>query len=801
MTKKDQSLHYIQGLTSQQAAKRLQQYGKNQLFQVDQFYHLKQVIKVLSDPMGLMMLILACIYFFIGNHDDAVMMLIAFIPVTLIDVVLELRSEKALNALKNKIQNKISVYRDGVLVELDSAEIVPGDVFIFSEGQSFCADGLILESQNTFVNEASLTGESEPIEKIKGNTFFAGTQIISGSGLAEVVKTGASSQFGRISQLLHETKEELSPLQKKVNQLVRTIFIIASVIVVLMFLVELSRGIGFIDSLIRALTLAMAAIPEEFPLVFTLYLAMGAYRLAKKGVLVKSLPRVESLGNVDVLCTDKTGTLTLGQFQLVDIISFIDLKISEIQLYSRLSCEKIPVDAMDMAISDYCRDIEPEYQNWHIEVDYPFDPVGKYMTHVCRRHSEESILVMKGAVESILNHCQIELEKLNLINQKINEFAQSGHRLLGLAINKSISHGDRHLDEENCQFVGIMVFRDPIRESAKQALQECQQAGVEVKMLTGDHLLTAHAIANELNLKHEDNVIYTGMQLANMKAEERRSAFLRGAIFARVSAEQKYELVACLKQSGRVVAMTGDGVNDSPALRLADIGVSMGENATDVARSTAQIVLLKNDFQGIVSAILEGRQIFNNLKRSFSYLISFHLPVILISLVPALFGWPQIFLPSHIILLELIVHPISAFVFENMKSLPQKKNKSLVPPLTLFTSSLSGIMLSFFAILPTILSSGQMQDMTHFRSFALVTVLFGNMMFTVIESMPEVKNIRLLLTNIILFGLVLMLTTNHFLIQLFHLGQLSPTELFECMALGVLASVPTFFLRYYFKNN
>jgi len=538
----------------------------------------------------------------------------------------------------------------------------------------------------------------------------------------------------------------------------------------------------------------MAAIPEEFPLVFTLYLSMGAYRLSKHGVLVKTLPSVESLGNVDVICTDKTGTLTEGHFSLVQVVPMSSLSSEEINLVSLLACEPTPVDAMETAIAKKIPGIDELQKKWNLKFDYPFEPQGKHMTHVWSNHQGESILAMKGAAEGVLEHCDATEKEKNEILNSVNRLASEGKRILGLACKKGSFSGNRAQDEKGVKFAGLLVFSDPIRSSAKQAIAECQNAGIEIKMLTGDHLLTAHAIANELDIFHSDNSIYSGKQLLEMTPENRVRAYLQGSIFARVTPEQKYEMVKALKNHNKVVAMTGDGVNDSPALKLADIGVSMGENATDVARATAKMILMKNDFNGIVQAILEGRNIFANLRRSFSYLIAFHIPVILLAFFPPMLGLSQLLLPVHIILLELIVHPISAFAFENLKSHSPSASKALIPTSTAVTAALSGLLLSLLSLFPLFISSSQ-SDYDHIRSLALATVLFGNIGFTLVEAWPNFRSLKVGIIVAVLAILPIAFCNVGFFNQLFHLSPLSAFELMQTFLLGLAASLPTFVYR------
>ncbi|MBL7557946.1 MAG: cation-transporting P-type ATPase [Bdellovibrionaceae bacterium] len=782
------------GLTTEQAQQLLRIHGRNELVAGSQFTQFRQFLKILSDPMGLMMLGLSGLYFLTGESTDAIIILIAYIPVTAVDVFLELKSEKALKALKSNLQTSAKILRDGVLKDIPIQLIVPGDVIAFEEGQSLPADGKVIESQNLSINESALTGESLPIEKNREADFFAGTSVLNGRGFGLIKKTGKETKFGKISHLLEETKGQESPLQIKVYALVKKIVILAAGLVILLFWIEYARGSSWLKSLITALTFGMAAVPEEFPLVFTLYLSMGAYRLSKHGVLVKTLPSVETLGNVDVICTDKTGTLTEGRFSLVEVVPFGSLNSDERNLIALLACEPTPVDAMETAIFEKISGVTFAREKWTLKYDYPFEPQGKHMTHVWLNEQGESVLAMKGAVEGVLEHCKVdEIDRRNILDS-VTRLASEGKRILGLASSKRLFSGNRVEDEKGASFIGLLVFSDPVRSSAKQAISDCQSAGIEIKMLTGDHLLTAHAIADELKISHSENSIFSGSQLLEMDQEQRTRAYVQGAIFARVTPEQKYEMVKTLKSHNKVVAMTGDGVNDSPALKLADIGVSMGENATDVARSTAKMILLKNDFNGVVHAILEGRNIFSNLRRSFSYLIAFHIPVVLLAFIPPLLGWSQLMLPVHIILLELIVHPISAFAFENLKSQSHHARRSLIPTSTAITAGVSGLLLSVLSLLPMMDLNAQ-SDLNHIRSLVLVTVLFGNIGFTFVEAWPNYRSLKVTLIIGILAVLPFALCNLNIFREIFHLSPISNLELAKALVFGVIASIPSFLYR------
>lgn len=777
------------GLTSKEAKRRLEQFGPNEIISRKIESILSQIKKIFVDPMGMMLLGLSILYWVLGDETNSIILFIAFFPVVAVDILLEIRADRALQALKATLSPLAKVIRNGVITDIPAREIVPGDILVFEEGQTIPADGKIIECNNLNINEASLTGESIPVVKIGEDLFFSGTTVILGRGLGLISQTGKTSKLGGIASLLEKVQDIRSPLRKKVDALVSVMMKIAIAVAAFLFLLELYETHRFLQSLIIALTLAMAAIPEEFPLVYTLYLSLGAWRLSKKGILVKSLPSVETLGSVDIICTDKTGTLTEGHFQLKEIKQFSgEMKEAEIWRVALMACEIHPVDSLELAIFEKGKKFEDLLTNWELINDYPFEQKGKHMSHVWQNKTGgECIIAMKGAVEGVLEHCALTASQHDEIITITNNLASAGQRILGLASRGGQFFRDRGLDERELKFLGFLVFSDPVRSSAKAAVIQSQASGIQIKMLTGDHIFTARAIAEQVGIAHPQH-LFTGEQLSKLSQSERREAYLQGSIFARVLPEQKYDLIETLKKSGRVVAMMGDGINDAPALKLADIGISMGKNATDVARSSAQMVLLNNDFSGILAAVFEGRKILSNLRRSFSYLISFHVPIVLLALIPPILKWPAILLPVHIVILELIVHPISAFTFENLES-NQKKRRSQMAFLKrsqVISSAVAGLILSIGALFVFSLFASDSAERG--RTIAFATVLLGNMFFVLVES-PSLRSRRVLLTTLSLLFLTYFLTMTGFISQYLNFAPIGLNQILMAFIIAALASI------------
>ena len=787
-------MNLITGLSSEEAKQRHSQEGPNEAVPSSFKSRFEDLKKIILNPMGLMLLGLSALYALMGDSTDSLILLGAYIPVTLVDVLLEIRATKALKALRATLKPTVKVIRDSEIKEIPCRNLVRGDIVVFEEGQALPADGKIIEAETLSIDEAALTGESIPVRKEEGAPFFGGTVVLHGRGLGLVELIGKFTRFGQIAYLVAETESEISPLQKKVHWVIQRVLLGALGLAVLLFVIEMLRGKEWLPSLIIAFTFGMAAVPEEFPIVFTLYLGFGGGRLSKHGVLVKSLPSVETLGSVDVICTDKTGTLTEGKFHLETITPLQPFPKELLWQVALMACEERPIDAMETAVFEKGKDFQSSLTDWKLEWDYPFETQGKHMSHVWRRGKGQFLIAMKGAVEGVLEHCQIKTSEKKKLDELIEPLASQGKRLLGLAYREGLCTGDRLFDEKDLTFLGVLVFDDPIRPSAKHAIEACQKAGIEIKMLTGDHPITAHAVADEIGLTHSHEYLFTGAELSKLTRLDRWKAYQKGAVFSRVQPEQKYEMVEALKELGKVVAMTGDGINDAPALKLADIGISMGASATDVARSASQMILLRNDFKGLVEAVFEGRRIFENLKRSFSYLIAFHVPIILLTLLPPLFAWGDLLLPIHIVLLELIVHPVSALAFENLPTdLSRRDGKALLSKKRVAQALLSGVLLSLGSL--WLFHQGSLEaGIESGRALALSSVIFGVTAFVFVESWPT-KAKRLGWIGLSLVGVALGLAWTPSVSNLFHVIPLTPGQVVWALGVGVLASVPRFVMK------
>jgi Ca2+-transporting ATPase len=741
------------GLPDDEARRRLRAFGPNRLVELERWTWLKEALRLVSDPMAIMLAIAGAVYLLLGEVKDGVILLAAIVPVLGVDVLLEARSRKALKKLAAAVKPRARVFRGGVEREVPSDEIVPGDLLLLAEGDVLHADGVVRRASNLAIDESQLTGESEPIRKepLAGpapaapegeSAFFAGSLVLAGHGVGEVTHTGARTRFGRIAHLVAQSGSEPTPLQRTTGRLVRVLGLAAAAVAGLVFLAGLWRGADVYRALLTALSVAIASIPEEFPLVFTIFLSMGAYRLSRRGVLVRRLASVETLGSTTVVCTDKTGTLTAGQFAL-DAHRLLSPRASEERLLEAalLACEPEPTDTMERSIVAHCREhglrAEPILASWRLAYDHDFDPVGKHMSHVWRRVApggDAWRICAKGALEGVLEHCDLapgERARAEAVNA---ELAAAGMRVLAVAERTGPTmSGVRREDERALQLVGLLGFRDPLRPEVPGAVAECGRAGIRVKLVTGDHPLTAHAIADAAGIPHADQGIVTGDELDALGPEARVERIRSAAIFARVRPEQKHGIVEALARSGEVVAMTGDGINDAPALRRADIGISFGIRGTAVARAAADLVLLDDNFAALVATVREGRGIYANIQRAFLYLLSFKLRVVGLALFVPLVGLPPFFQPVHLVWLELIIHPVSALVFEAeppppdvMRRPPRSPRAPLVPRRLVRRSLLSGATLMFAAFWAYAAHLGE--GLAYARSMGVAVLIAGSLL-------------------------------------------------------------------------
>ena len=733
------SQQVVDGLTSQEAERRLTVYGANRLVERRRRGRLRRALAKVADPMAAMLAITGGVYLAFGELVNGIVLLVALIPVLGVDVLLEARSQRALAALAASLAPRARAIRDGVEREVPTEALVPGDALVVREGDVVFADARVARGEHFTVDESHLTGESEPQERGAGDAVFAGSRVLAGHATAIVTETGRRTRFGEIAELVAVAEPGQSPLGRRVSRLIGWFGVVAVALALLVFGIRMIAGAHAIDAFLSAISLAMAAIPEEFPVVLALYLSLGALRLARRGVLVRRLEAVEALGSTTVICTDKTGTLTRGSFELAEhrALAGTDEALLEAAI---LASEPDSDDVLERAIVAHAEGhgvaAAGLHARWRLVVDHPFETEGKHVTHVWAAGGAWRV-VMKGALEGVLAHCAVSAEERRRAEAAMAELGRAGMRVLAVAVRDGTgAHpAEREAAEHDLALLGLLGFRDPLRPEVPAAVAACRSAGIAIKVVTGDHAITARAIAEAAGIPVPDGAVVTGPELAELAPEERTRRIRSAAVLARIAPPQKHEIVERLVGSGEVVAMTGDGVNDAPALRRASIGVSMGRGATEVARGAAGLVLLEDDFSALVWTVREGRRIYLNLQQAFLFLVAFHMPVIGLAVaVPAL-GLPLLLLPIHLVWLELVVHPVAALVFEVeeapadvMARPPRRPSEGLLPVRLAARSVLSGLAITAGAL--AIYAARLSEGVTAARAAAMTTVIAGGLALT-----------------------------------------------------------------------
>jgi Ca2+-transporting ATPase len=686
----------LRGLSETEAARRLHEEGPNEIQASGRRNFLAIMLEVVREPMFLLLLGGGAIYLLLGETSDAAMLLGFVFLVIGITFYQERKTEHALEALRDLSSPRALVIRDGQRRRVAGREVARGDLVVLSEGDRVPADALILSCVNLSADESLLTGESVPVRKISGSTghpiaqpggddlpfVYSGTLIVQGAGIAEVYATGAHTAIGAIGTAIQSVEQEHTPLQRETGRLVRILAVGGLILCTFVaVLYGLTRG-HWLDGLLSGITLAMAVLPEEIPVILTVFMALGAWRLSQKHVLTRRVPAVETLGSATVLCVDKTGTLTLNQMSVQRLYAdgaLLDLGVATGQPlpdafhamaeFGILASQRDPYDPMEKALlrlGDEDEGLaEHRHASWALVHQYPLSPQLLALTHVWEAPGQAAYVVAaKGAPEAIADLCRLSPTQRKDMLDQATLMAGDGLRVLGVA-RAQRDTGPLPDDQRDLSFdlVGLVGLMDPVRPLVPQAVRECRTAGIRVVMITGDYPVTAQAIARQIGLTPAD-ICLTGPELNALDDAALQLRVRDVSIFARVVPEQKLRLVKAFKAAGEIVAMTGDGVNDAPALKAAHIGVAMGGRGTDVAREAAALVVLDDDFSSIVQAVRLGRRIFDNLQKALSYAIAVHMPIIGLSLFPVLFKWPLALLPVHIVFMELIIDPACSIVFE-----------------------------------------------------------------------------------------------------------------------------------------
>jgi len=823
-----------QGLSSEEAARRLRREGYNELPAMRHRSVWAIAAEVAREPMFLLLIAGGAIYLVLGDHQEALILLAFVAVIMVITFIQERKTARALETLRDLSSPRARVIRDGQTRRIAGREVVRGDLVLLAEGDRVPADGVVLQCTNLQVDESVLTGESAPVLKMAascemsmerpgggGRPFvYTGTLVVQGQGVMQVEATGAFTEFGRIGQALRMTTAERTPLQRQTGQLIRTLAIIGgllSVLVALIFI--LTRGQP-LQGVLVGITLAMAILPDEFAVIFIVFLALGAWRMSRQSVLTRRTHAVETLGAATVLCVDKTGTLTQNRMTVTalaadETITHLDGEtaaslpdeVHEVIEYSILASARDPFDPMERAFRELGERTLVRTEHWHADWElareYPLSRQLLAMTHAWRAPGQSGyVCAAKGAPEAIADLCHVEPDQWEEIAHGIRAMSDGGLRVLGVA-HARVDTLPENQHDIPFTFVGLVGLADPVRPTVPAAVQECHNAGVRVVMITGDYPGTAQYVARVIGLARVHDVI-TGPELDAMGDEELRRRIRTASIFARVVPEQKLRLVQAFKANGEIVAMTGDGVNDAPALHAANIGIAMGKRGTDVAREAADMVLLDDDFTSLVAGMKMGRRVYDNLNKAMAYILAIHIPIAGMTLIPVLFDWPLVLFPAHIAFLHLIIDPASSISYEAeaadpsvMRRPPRDPRAPLFNHQALLFSLLQGggVLLSVLAVFAIAYFNGQGADEA--RSLMFATLIVANLCLILINrswSLPAWAMLRVpnasiwwvISGAIVMLGLVLYVPA---LRSIFRFTALHLNDLLIALAAGILSTV------------
>lgn len=677
-------------LDEKEVASRRNQYGTNDIIQKRTNRWWMLALDTAKDPMIWFLIVTSFLFAILGSYNQSIILLLATIPLMGMDAFLHWRTQASTQGLSTRLATEACVIRNGSKKMVASWELVPGDLVSVSTGSSIPADGLIVEGKDLQVDESSLTGEAFPVRKavvthiaeatltpaIDGLYWgFAGTRLLTGSALLRVIYTGKQTIYGEIVSSTLESTHTQTPLQKAIGHLVFVLIIISVIFCIVLAIIRFYQGFGMIDAILSAATLAVAALPDEFPIVFTFFLGVGVYRLAMKKALVKRAVSVENIGRTTYICADKTGTMTEGYFQISQSLPAAGFNEKEVLFIAMLASRQESGDPLDVAITE---DVNKEdLGSFERVATFPFTEARKRETSIIKQ-KDQFLAATKGAPETIINRCTLSQEEQNDWLKRVFELASGGNKILACAQYIQPT-SFKNEPENNYQFVGLLIFTDPPRKGVPEAIKICKESNIHVLMITGDHMETARAIACRIGLGGEHPRVILA---EDIKAHQETNSHLETVsgnhhdiakdyfrtidVIARAIPSQKLAIVTSLQKAGEIVAVTGDGVNDVPALKAADIGIAMGERGTQSAREVASIVLLDDNFESIVNAVSEGRQLFKNLQASFKYLLLIHIPLVLTAAAVPLFGFPILYYPIHVVILELIIHPTAMLVFQDL---------------------------------------------------------------------------------------------------------------------------------------
>jgi P-type Ca2+ transporter type 2C len=826
----------LKGLSEAVAAERLKAEGYNELPSSKRRSTLAIALEVVREPMFLLLVACGALYLLLGDKEEALMLLGFVVVVMGITLYQERKTERALEALRDLSSPRASVIREGQQKRIAGREVVRGDLLIVREGDRVPADALLAHSTNLSMDESLLTGESVPVRKVAlepheqspkmkrpggddSASLFSGTLVVQGQGFAEVQAIGAQTEIGKIGKSLRTVESEETLLQQETGRLVKRLAIWGlGLCVAVVVVYGLTRG-NWLQGMLAGITLAMAMLPEEFPVVLTIFLALGAWRISRSRVLTRRVPAIETLGSATVLCTDKTGTLTLNQMvvkrlQANGIVCEpgslgkqpLPEESHELVEFAILASQRDPFDPMEKAIHEvgaqFLLDTEHLHHDWELVREYPLSRQLLALSHVWRsKKGKDFVIAAKGAPEAIADLCHFTPDETVKLARNIEVMARDGLRVLGVArarFQEGELPGQQH--DFVFEFLGLVGLADPVRPTVPQAIRECHEAGIRVVMITGDYPGTASNIASQAGLPQ--GRVMTGPELDGLDDAQLQQQIRDVNVFARVVPEQKLRIMQALKANGEIVAMTGDGVNDAPALKAAHIGIAMGARGTDVARECAALVLLDDDFSSIVQAVRLGRRIFDNIRKAIAYIFAIHVPIAGMSLIPVLLKWPLVLMPVHILFLELIIDPACSTIFEAereeadvMKRRPRDRHEPLFSRRHVLFSILQGVVV--LAIVLAVFLSARFRGLSdeEARAQSYTTLIIANLGL-ILTNRSRTRTILATMKTPntalwwVLGGATVFLTlvlTVPFLQQVFRFGPLSLLDVGMCLGASVLS--------------
>jgi Ca2+-transporting ATPase len=747
----------IKGLTESEVAAARTKFGSNSLEFKRQNAVLKFLFDLVKEPMILLLLAATCIYAFNGDYTDSIFLGLAIVLVATISGIQERKSRRALDAIKKLSTPHCKVIRNGQEQIIDSALLVVGDMAVLEEGVLVAADGQIISAHDFSVDESMLSGESMQVYKSSDAAepfVYKGTIVTGGRAIVQVTATGNRTRLGAIGKSIEQIQESQSPLELSIRNFVKKMAFIGLAVFVAVWGINYFREPDLAGSLLKSLTLAMSILPEEIPVAFTSFMALAAFRLIKKGIVVKQMKMVETLGSATVICTDKTGTITQNKMTLTAVYSLesgikdcnepLAAAEKELVRIAMWASEPSPFDPMEIALHEAYEQAfsEDERKHYTLIHEYPLGGKPPMMTHIFEHTNGERIIAAKGAPEAMIAVSQLSREQGDQVAQAMNQLAEKGWRILG--VGKAAYTGERFPENQqdfSFTFCGLVAFSDPPKEHIDQVLQDFYKAGIEVKIITGDNATTTRAIAQSIGFEGDLKSV-DGVEIMKMDNASLEKCVQQTQLFTRMYPEAKLKVIEALKRQGAIVAMTGDGINDGPALKAAHIGIAMGNKGTEIAREAAGLILLNDDLRGMVDAVAMGRKIYANLKKAIQYIISIHLPIILTVFIPLALGlmYPNILSPVHVIFLELIMGPTCSIIYENepiepnaMQQPPRRYNTTFFNLRELTLSIIQGLVISLAVMLAYYYGTGNGYDEAGTRSLVFIVLISANIMLTLVN--------------------------------------------------------------------